>query len=54
VDRQSPPDPRPPLVSPVDLEGVRERVDRALVSLVERRHGQLDFLEEDAGPLRAA
>jgi geranylgeranyl diphosphate synthase type I len=47
-------DPPAPPISPVDLEGVRERVDRALASLVERRRDQLDFLEEDAPPLLAA
>jgi geranylgeranyl diphosphate synthase, type I len=47
-------DPPAPPISPVDLEGVRERVDRALAGLVARRRDQLDFLEEDAPPLLAA
>jgi geranylgeranyl diphosphate synthase type I len=41
-------------VSPVDLEGVRDRVDRALAGLLDQQLHALGFLGDDLGPIRAA
>ncbi len=46
--------PQPVPASPLDAEGVRARVDRALAALLDRELSALGFLGADAGPVTAA
>jgi geranylgeranyl diphosphate synthase, type I len=45
-------EPVPP--GPLDAEGLRARVDRALAALLDRELSALDFLGDDGGPVTAA
>jgi geranylgeranyl diphosphate synthase type I len=45
---------QPVPASPLDAEGLRARVDRALAALLHRELSALDFLGDDAGPVTEA
>jgi geranylgeranyl diphosphate synthase type I len=57
-DRRDPAAPPPagpaPAAGPLDAEGLRARVDRALAALLDRELSALGFLGDDAGPVTAA